>query len=776
MDPPPHRVRAGEVALWRDVCLRGTGFPARMLLAMAAERSVPLIDAALDEEQRGGPPAGAAPALAAAFAEDWRRAGAYLREVAAAPRFREALLWQNRGALHRGVASLLRRPAGAMDKRTREHERMVASYLQRYCAKNDTIGFFGPVGWATLDEGLASARVAPGRALLERRTVYFEHWAIDALATRLSEERALQLALAPRRMPTVRIEGELLHHPVDRSTRLPPGTARLIQACDGARSARAIAEGLAGDPALELSSVDEIYELLDELVEARVVLWRLEVPTAGFAPERALAAALAAAEPGPAREAAEAALAELEAARDRVAAAAGDPDALDVALEALADTFVRATGGPAERGAGQTYAGRGIIFEDCRRDLEVVLGRPFLDRIGPPLALIRASARWYGHAVAARFREVFARIYREVVAETGAPEVDLIRYYLALRPHLVSEDGQPLPTVREVRAELQRRWAELLAAPAGSRRVERRAAELAPRVAAAFAAPGPGWPLARHTSPDLMIAAAGPEALARGDFLVVLGEVHAGLNTITIPSLAKEHAEPARLHRARREETGRGVGWVEARGRVHLASVYSLAEDDLDVERGDARSHRPRAQALDVAGFVVIERDGQLWARRRDGSLELELVAFLEKDLMNESYGFELFAPAAHRPRITIDGFVLAREQWRFEAGELDFTRRATPLERFIGARRWARAHELPRFAFARSPGEPKPMYLDLESPVYVEIFCKLARAGGPIAVTEMLPAFDQLWLVDAEGAAYCSELRMAMVDDVAWAAPRAAP
>ena len=35
----------------------------------------------------------------------------------------------------------------------RQHEALVASYLQRYCAKNDSIGFFGPVGWSQIDDG-----------------------------------------------------------------------------------------------------------------------------------------------------------------------------------------------------------------------------------------------------------------------------------------------------------------------------------------------------------------------------------------------------------------------------------------------------------------------------------------------------------------------------------------------------------------------------------------------------------------------------------------------
>jgi hypothetical protein len=764
---PPHVVRAGTIVVWKQICLRATGFPAATLLGLAAPETARLIDAALDDDRRGVRTVQSArPALEAAFRDDWQRAGERLHEVARMPRFREAVLWQNRGVVHNGIEPLLRRPAGAVDKKTREYKRMVASYLQRYCAKNDSIGFFGPIGWATLDDRITAPRLVPGRTLLDRRTVYFEHWAIDALAGQLSEDRALRVGLAPRRMPTIRLDGDQLHHSIDRVASLQAPTVRLLEACDGTRSARAIAEALGAEPALAFDSPDEVYDLLDELVEAHLVVWRLEVPTAALEPERALRAALVAGEPGPTRTAGEAALAELVAARDRVAAAAGDPDALDAALGTLDETFVRLTDRAASRLAGKTYAGRGLVYEDCRRDAEVVLGRPFLERIAPALSWIQASARWFTHTLATRFRALFEQVYRRLAAEAGGPEVDFIQFYRELRPHLTGQASAQSATVLEVRDELQRRWAELLALPHGQRRVELGAADLEPRVRAAFAAPAPGWPSARHTSPDLMIAAAGPEALARGDYLVVLGEVHAAVSAVTVPALAKEHADPAAIHRARQIDLGPRVAQVEPRGAIHRGRYFSLSEGNFDVEFGDARSHRPRAQVFDVAGFVVCERAGRLWVRRRDGSAEFDLVSFLEADFEAESYIFDLFGPAPYRPRVTVDGFVLARERWQFATADLAFTERAPGLDRFAGARRWAAEHQIPRFVFIKAPSEPKPVYLDLDSPIFVEIFCKLVRSAEKVTVSEMLPAFDQLWLLDAEGAAYCSELRMVMVDD----------
>jgi hypothetical protein len=78
----------------------------------------------------------------------------------------------------------------------------------------------------------------------------------------------------------------------------------------------------------------------------------------------------------------------------------------------------------------------------------------------------------------------------------------------------------------------------------------------------------------------------------------------------------------------------------------------------------------------------------------------------------------------------------------------------------------------MPRFVFLSAPVEPKPCYLDFESPILVDIFCKIVRrtreAGTPdaaIEISEMLPRPDQIWLTDAEQNRYTSEFRIVAVD-----------
>ena len=120
---------------------------------------------------------------------------------------------------------------------------------------------------------------------------------------------------------------------------------------------------------------------------------------------------------------------------------------------------------------------------------------------------------------------------------------------------------------------------------------------------------------------------------------------------------------------------------------------------------------------------------------------------------------FQPVAPAAHQPRITIDRFVLSREQWIFQVADSGWAFAKDEQERYYLARRWRHDHHLPERVFFRVPVELKPMAADFRSIVLVNLFAKHIRqtqAAGhaEYTVTEMLPDLGQLWLTDRAGPA----------------------
>jgi len=133
---------------------------------------------------------------------------------------------------------------------------------------------------------------------------------------------------------------------------------------------------------------------------------------------------------------------------------------------------------------------------------------------------------------------------------------------------------------------------------------------------------------------------------------------------------------------------------------------------------------------------------------------------------------FRVLAPQRHAPRISLDSLIIKRESWRFSPEEMQFACCASAAERFLQARNWARIHGIPRFVSYRVPVERKPAYLDFDSPIFVDIFSKMIRRtvdatlpGAMVDLSEMLPLFDQIWLADASGRRYTSELRFVAVD-----------
>ena len=114
-------------------------------------------------------------------------------------------------------------------------------------------------------------------------------------------------------------------------------------------------------------------------------------------------------------------------------------------------------------------------------------------------------------------------------------------------------------------------------------------------------------------------------------------------------------------------------------------------------------------------------------------------------------------------PRVRFGRTVLFRRRWRFDASRMPRGgARGLDAAQFVEVARWRERHGLPRHVFVHSGVDPKPFYVDLESPLFVDQMLRAVPGGGgstPVAfhVTEMLPSPDELWVRDSRGR-YASE------------------
>lgn len=685
--------------MWRHVLVRGAGFPFSLL----------------DDVFRS---------------EAW---GGALWQVAADPKFREAVTWQNRPAVANGLDALLRRPPGTQNAKTRRQQLLAAKYLQRYCAKNDTIGFFGPVGWATVG---GRAHFEAGPALVAARATFFEPWAILALAREVEEEAKLK---APVGLPgDLRLEGARVVAP-EAVLAVEPDEIRLLRAADG----RPAAELLRGRGAKVRAGR---RAALERLVSRGILRWGFPV-SVSLEPDahwRAISDSDG--------------LAALRERRADVARAAGDPAALGAALQALEIEFEKRAKVSPRREAARHHWGRGLVYEECRRAMSMDMGSAPIKAAAPALRIVLRVARWYTFAIGARLAGALLREYRR----SGRTRVPL---HLFWRQTASIFDKEVPPAVETVAGILRDRWNDLwkrAALRGGQQHLDvRRAAAF---VARHFPAPCPGWPGARHHAPDLMWDAPTPDALLAGAGTPILAELHPGVTpftTLSVLSLCPVTDElKAEWEADFPERLASPVPWEEF---ARSSQDARLAKDHWHLDLGeDFASERAPEQVRRAADFDVVAEGGRLVAVHREGAPRLDLLRVFERRIkLRAATAFSLADGAESGPRRYLGPLLVQRAHWRVRS--LPFAG-ASP-DRMARVAAWRESLGLPERIYVRAPEAMKPIYVDLASAVSVEMLVRFARRASHLSVSEMYPGPSGLWLRDADGNSYTSEVRLIAVD-----------
>lgn len=679
----------------------------------------------------------------------WQAIAAVLRE----PLFMAALTWQSPAAVDGWAAdwaAAASRGEPAPGRIDPGNARFIARYAQRYCAKNDSIGFFGPVGWARLAE-TGDTRVSGGGGL-RWSGVFLERWAVETLARSWACEERVFPHLPVRFTATTWYDG----HTIWRSLRPPlePGSAAaaVLREVNGSRSVRDVATA-AGD-----SGFDEILRLC----EAGVLRIGFAVP-AGERPERVLRSQVEAVADKAVRSELLGALDALDECMAAVAKAVTEPVPLGTALDRLNQTFTRITARDSRRLKSPQETGRTLVYPDCRSDVQAAVGGDLIGLLRKPLGLLLDSARWFTAQVAAEVNGALGEIYHSLNRRRSA--VTLSDLHFAAADILTGAPGTP---VHAVAADFRLRWQEILGERLNdSGELNIASADIAPLVAALFPASRPGWAAARNHSPDLMLARTGK------GMRWVLGELHLAMNTLEnrfFHTLADDRDELAGLT-AQDMVNGRVVPCypngplVDSRRypplAVHVPGTYLYWSygDDLGAP---GAAHSVPATALSVradAGTLLAGPDGRSW--------ELPVVEFFGEFLSALTVNqFRLRAPGTGGPRVLIDDLVVCRRSWSYGRDDLPdgvVTRQGYRPERLVG--RWGDLG-LPRYMFARGPG--KPIFVDIQAPLMVSNLVRMWRGLGRddrLQLEEMLPSPEELWLRDDCGRHYTSELRMIATD-----------
>ncbi len=756
------RIPDTEWHVWRWALLRSAGFPADGLDRLSAPECARAADAYL---------AGRTEGFQTAFDSAVAATAQAVYDIAADPGFRTAVTWQNPGAAVAADSVLRDGPVAPRNSRRRSREEIIAKYWQRYCAKNDTVGFFGPICWVDLDAGATPMSGGPGPALTRQSVIFFERWALAAVADRLAGDRRIRPWLPVGLQPHLTLRGRSLYHPQRPAMVLSSAQADALAACDGVRSAHEIALCLAADPGTGFRTESDVYALLEQLAERGVLRWGADLPM-NLEAESVLRQHLADIGDDAARQWATAAFSSLCVRRDALLSA-GDPGELTTAMSALDAEFTELTGEQPRQRSGQTQAGRTLCHFETVRDLDLTFGGALLDKLGS-LEPLLISGRWLTAALAEAHEAALTDTYRAAAAELNSADVPFAHLWF---PALDAFVGRQ-PRAERVIEDFLGRWNSILELDeraCQASRLDLDGRELLARALEAFPATRPGWSSARFHSPDLHVCAASMEAVRHGDFTIVLGELHVSLAAFDTNFFMIGHADPAQLIDAMGQDipvSRVGIAIPDDWPRTTAREAEWLT-GPADVQLGfTAAPPVDRQRLLPITSLTVSPSGDKLTVHAPDGRCWPLIEMFTGLLWMHAFDTWKLAGTGPHTPRIAVDGVVLVRETWRTTVGATMLAGVIGERERYLAVRRWRQALGLPERVFTRIGTETKPCYFDLTSPLYARVLCNMMgaaqRQGGTdttVAVSEMLPGPDQAWLRDAEGRRYASELRLQLRD-----------
>ena len=625
-------------------------------------------------------------------------------------------------------------------KSSRARERHLLLYLQRISAKNDTLSEFGPGGWGTIHEGMPGIRLAPDAGIARRET-FLERWTAHGLAAALNADPEIRIELSPRLHPNGRIEGsQFVFSDTAETTQLDPKIIDILLRCNGVTPAYLFGAEI---------------ETLERLAGLNMIRWEIEVPALDPHAFDVLVSDIRDWRDGPARarwlETVEL-IATLPARFGEAAETSTRAELMSEARQKLEDLGTA-------RGSSDRflYSATNPIGEECFRECHFSIDENLLNEVAteaePWIDLWRDNYAFVASRVAAGLRVLFEK----APLQNGAlPLPAFLRHCETLKMRLTGPAlvGLAHLAFQEVKAAFRERMQD---------RPEAEEWELTADDCHFVRQNFQYEKFDEFTYPsaDLQLEASSVEAVARGEYRWILAELH--------PPIALLHhgfywscPDKAELGRALAQTMNGRPGFhfgffaadFTATTAVRMLDAVPDLTNFVAPERGDPRWRIIPPSEIEV---YLNDKNGDVALRRR-GSKEY-LGSFARAWVIPLGFHPFHFGRAPHMPRLRCGRVIVQRRSWAVSLEELgagDYTGVSRDLilavERLRAAKGWPRhVYIRPSEQALRRSGaegrdkDTKPVYIDLESYLFLEIFHRWLTKAGELEVTEMLPDPDHL-------------------------------
>lgn len=666
------------------------------------------------------------------------------------------LVFASPGARDRVIAQLAQTAAvlPPRNKQARADERHLLLYLQRIAAKNDSLSAFGPEGWGKLGgaPGAMSIDPVPGIA---RRETFLERWTAHGAAAAINADPTVRPELAPRLEPTGKIEENAFVFTAtgDRIS-LDPATVALLRACDGRTPAYSLGDSLG-------SSSGHLLERLTALAEQKLIRWEMEVPALDPYAFQTLVNDIEQWREGKARDRWLARLQPIAQLPKKFAAIIDTQERIAIVDEAAA----RLDDLGAHRSSTRfLYSAINPIGEECFRESRLTIAEDLFNQVpeqaAPWIDLWRDNYAFAASRVAAGLR----RLVESAPRQNGSLPLPAFLKHCAEAKLPLTGPGLvafAAGAFHEVKAEFAR-----ISAPHAD------AAEYVVRPEECrFIRENFDYPhFDEYTYPsaDIQLSAVSVEAVNRGNYQWILAELHPppallhhGFYWSCPDKPALNAAINSILFGRPSFQFGYFAADFTATTAVHLFDSLGELTYFVSPQRGN-----PEWKSLppSEAEVFIDEKDGDVALRRR-GNGEY-LGSFARGWIIPLGFHPFSFSLGKHTPRLLCGDVVVQRRAWTVSLEELgagDFTGVSRAL--VVAVEKLRAQRDLPRHVYIRPTEgalrrsgaegrdkDTKPVYIDFESYLCLEIFYRWLTKAGELEVSEMLPDPDHLLWQETDG------------------------
>ena len=671
----------------------------------------------------------------------------------------EALFISNPAALTR-TRELIRDRYAKNDTRKKQKLRLGWSYAQRFCAKNDTSSFFGPLAWGRFaPQQTVNMHVTYGDAWIKDRKTFFENWAVQRLVEQFNQQ-----CPAPDCMPLqlnagCYLQEHTLFMPIGKQQRLSPTTAQVLAYVNDPAEATPTFQGMVN--ACADTPASTLRERLEHLVSKRIVRRGWQMSPRERRPIEQMQRWLQEARlPDAFRQTWQLRLEKLENARH--AYATGDLERRTECLEMLNHLLAEA-GVDLSRETGAMYVGRYPVYEDCSRNMNISLGQGVFKQINEDLAPLMRIHQWLIKAIAHQLNQAFIDVWKQRQSALADTPVDFLDLLNSLAPLLPAIEAR---IVTDLEQRLEKAWAQQLQGLPADLDVQLGATDIEHLISrlnaeldvSTFEVFGSDF----H-SPDFLLSSASVDAINQGDYRIIVGEVHPAVHTLSQPVAAPFGPFNTQVNAE--------VEAIFQRPRVVLADSpesYQRSHIDWPLQPTYRQLVLPTGggcvaahQQFAAGRAKVTYTEGRLQVVDALGQFSEDLLCVYPTPLHRLGFALAASTVAKHdQRRIWLGRALYKRASWLFSSDQLPPLKTSIDdLDHTLQWRAWAAAQGLPRYAFIKIDTEPKPLFLDFDNPLSLDGISNALQSAGQVKFSEMRPCPDELWLEQARGR-FCCEIR----------------